>query len=420
MGRMTVADAENRDAGEAWKGASPADSARRDNAAETKPRWVPRNFTGPAGIVLAIGSAATAYVLRDLAIRPEHVTPMLAITAVLVLYRIGMTWFPASLTVRRIGFWTTLALTFVLVGISPFAGIYAFLGYFDAPSVHKGWMRGLAMGLVAASLALSQSGGFVSPMASFGLFMVFFAVNVGIAIMVNFLEERRERFVVTLQTTVDELQAAEERNRALQEQLLTQARETGIADERARLSREIHDTVAQGLVAIITQLEAADADSPDREARLARASTSARDALAEARRAVRALASPRLDDESLPAAVRALTGQVATAAGLESRFEVDGEPMATEGDGELLRVAQEALSNVVRHAQARRVAVTLSYLPEEVRLDVRDDGRGFDARALADGHGLPGMRQRMRALGGTLDIETREGEGCAISAAVPT
>lgn len=381
----------------------------------------PLNVTGPVGILLATASAVTASVLSGLAIPTEFVPLMLVLSGLAVVYRVWMAWFPAPLAARRIGFWGNLAVTFVLVGISPLAGIYAFLGYFDAPSVHKGWMRGLAMVLVAASLALSQSGGFFSPIASIGLFLLFFLVNVGIAIMVYFLEERRERFVAKLQTTVDELQTAEARNTALQEQLLTQAREAGIADERARLSREIHDTVAQGLVAIITQLEAADVDAPDREERLARASASARDALAEARRAVRALASPRLDEESLPIAVRVLTEQVSGNIGIEGRFEVDGEPSPTRGDGELLRVAQEALSNVARHANARRVAVTLSYLPEEVRLDVRDDGRGFVAAApeFLGGHGLFGMRQRMLALGGSLDIETEEGEGCAISAAVP-
>ena len=98
---------------------------------------------------------------------------------------------------------------------------------------------------------------------------------------------------------------------------------------------------------------------------------------------------------------------------------MDGEPAPSPFDAELLRICQEGLANVVRHGAASRVMVTLGYSADQVRLDVRDDGRGFDPATVRSGHGLPGIRQRLAIIGGTLEIETSEGGGCTISAAVP-
>lgn len=100
---------------------------------------------------------------------------------------------------------------------------------------------------------------------------------------------------------------------------------------------------------------------------------------------------------------------MAGSSGLDARTVVDGDPSPSRGDAELLRVCQESLANVVRHARAQRVAVTLTYLPEQVRLDVRDNGVGFDPEVAAEGHGLPGCASASPAPGGTLEIETREG-----------
>lgn len=244
-------------------------------------------------------------------------------------------------------------------------------------------------------------------------------LNLLIVAIITMAERAREQSITKLETMVAELTASEQRNAALREQLLTQAREAGIQDERDRLSREIHDTVAQGLVAIITQLEAATPDAPDLPDRLDRARGAAREALGEARRAVKALASPRLDTASLAHALAELVRQTGETTGLDAHFQLLGDPVSTDADAELLRITQEALSNAVRHAEASRLVVTLDYEPDEVRLDVRDNGRGFDLNGQASGRGLPGMRERLVGLGGTLEIETSEGGGCTISAAVP-
>ena len=110
--------------------------------------------------------------------------------------------------------------------------------------------------------------------------------------------------------------------------------------------------------------------------------------------------------------------------GVPTRRQVSGEPRATEHDAVLIRVAQEALSNVARHAKAGLVAVTLTYLDDEVLLDIRDDGTGFDPvrprdRGPAGGHGLPGMAERLQLAGGRLAVESEVGGGCVVSAAVP-
>jgi signal transduction histidine kinase len=228
---------------------------------------------------------------------------------------------------------------------------------------------------------------------------------------------------VKRQELVTELEAALEENAGLHAQLLTSAREAGKLDERQRMAGEIHDTLAQGLTGIITQLEAAEraAGRPaDLHRHLEQARALARENLAEARRSVQALRPEQLDEAGLPGA---LAGLAASQPG-DVRVEVTGEPrpLLPELEHTLFRTAQEALTNVAKHAQASKAVVTLSYLDDTVLLDVRDDGIGFDPEARPDGgrgFGLEGMRQRLRRVAGDLEIESRPGEGTAIGASVP-
>ncbi len=325
-----------------------------------------------------------------------------------------------DVSVRRAGFWPALLAGCLLVMISPVYGLYVFLGYVEAPLIARGFERSAAMIVTAASCALAQIGGPRSSLWSWPIYVLFLAVNVGIASLIMLLERQRERMTRDLERTVAELRSSDERNSRLQGQLLLHARDAGVQEERARLSREIHDTVAQSLVGIITQLEASsDVAAPDHTIRVERAASTAREALGEARRAVRAMASPRLDEDELPGALVRLVQQIAEGSSIDARFAVDGQPAPTPHDAELLRVCQEGLSNVVKHSAASKVMVTLCYLTDEVRLDVRDDGRGFDPQAVRSGNGLPGIKQRLANLGGNLELEASEGGGCALSAAVP-
>jgi signal transduction histidine kinase len=220
------------------------------------------------------------------------------------------------------------------------------------------------------------------------------------------------------QRTSAELAAALAENTGLHEQLLVQAREAGVLDERQRMAREIHDTLAQGLAGIITQLQAAeqtgDPSHVDRATRLARES------LAQARRSVQALRPEPLEDNRLIDAVAELAQGWSRDCGVPATMSTEGQPRPVTPDREvaLFRVAQEALANVAKHAKASRVGVTLSYLDDQVVLDVRDDGRGF-TNGREGGFGLTVMRQRMDGVGGTLAIESEPDAGTAISASVP-
>jgi signal transduction histidine kinase len=192
------------------------------------------------------------------------------------------------------------------------------------------------------------------------------------------------------------------------------------------MAREIHDTLAQGLTGIITQLEAAQqtASDAERERRIGNAKRLARDSLAEARRSVQALRPQALEDSKLPEALAEEVARWSATSGVPAEVETTGDPQALHPEVEvtLLRVAQEALANVAKHARATRAAVTLSYMEDVITLDVRDDGAGFNGHATpgpAGGFGLIAMRQRVRRLAGQLEIESEPGAGTAVSASLP-
>ncbi|GAB2495845.1 sensor histidine kinase [Nocardiopsis aegyptia] len=244
------------------------------------------------------------------------------------------------------------------------------------------------------------------------------AIGGGLVVAQRSAEAHRERAVM-----VDRLEAALEENAGLHAQLLAQAREAGMLDERQRMAREIHDTLAQGLTGIVTQIQAAQrAGGIDGPAlpHVGRALDLARGGLTEARRSVQALRPAQLEDSQLPEALGELTRRWAEESGVRPTLEVTGGRTALSPAIEvsLFRVAQEALTNVAKHANATRVGVTLSYLDDMVLLDIRDDGNGMVSDT-ANGFGLRSMRQRIRGIGGTVEIESDHGEGTAVSAAVP-
>ncbi len=204
----------------------------------------------------------------------------------------------------------------------------------------------------------------------------------------------------------------------------------GVVQERERLAREIHDSLAQGLSSLRMLLQAAQlawtTDPELAREHVSRAVEEAGDNLDEARRFVHDLGSPRLDGTDLAASLRDLAGQIALATSHVVRFEASGEPypLAPEVEAGLLRVAQSALANVNEHAWAREAAVTLTYLADKVVLDVRDDGVGFDpavARVSGiRGHGLRMIGERVADLGGEMVVESEPGEGTALAVSVPT
>ncbi|MFE4590738.1 sensor histidine kinase [Streptomyces laurentii] len=235
--------------------------------------------------------------------------------------------------------------------------------------------------------------------------------------------ERRRRLIEELISTRAELAAAE--------------RHAGTLAERERLAREIHDTLAQGLSSIQLLLRAAERTLPGGSpaaGHIDRARQAAQDNLAEARRFVRALAPPDLEHGSLAGALERLCGTAGDAGGPDGtggprvRFSVSGTPveLPTPYEVALLRIAQSALANTVRHAAASRAEITLSFMAGSVTLDVVDDGTGFDPAAprpvrpsAEGGFGLPAMRSRAESLGGAFTVESAPGQGTAVAVSLP-
>lgn len=329
-----------------------------------------------------------------------------------------------------------IALAFTLTWLNPFFAIYAVLGYFDADRMLPGrWAWGGLLG-TAVTMAGSQSGGLPpangTQWAAFG---GLFAVHVALTAVFGSIADQESKDVQTKAATIAELERTNARlaqaldeNAGLQRRLLLQAREAGISDERRRLAIEIHDTIAQGLIGIVTQLQAA-ADSTDPEAartHVERAAGLARQSLGEARRSVQDLGPGALEHDTLPVALTKAVSAWSASAGVRADLVVTGtvEALHDEVEATLLRIAQEALTNVARHAGAGRVGVTLSYMDDEVALDVRDDGRGFAPHSLpkqgaTGGFGLGGMRARAERIAGSVQIESEPGRGTAVSARVP-
>ena len=197
-----------------------------------------------------------------------------------------------------------------------------------------------------------------------------------------------------------------------------------MVEERRRLAGEIHDTLAQGLTAIVAQLEAAEqaGHRPDEWSRhLTQARSLARSSLTEARRSVRALRPEQLENATLAEALGELTCGWSQQSGIPAELETAGAASRAPADTEaaLFRVAQEALTNVGRHAKATKVRLTLTDLDDMLLLDVADDGVGFDADADTTGYGLVGMRHRLAGVGGALTVESAPGYGTTLNAAVP-
>lgn len=229
------------------------------------------------------------------------------------------------------------------------------------------------------------------------------------------------------------LVAAQAEAESLHEELATTQREAGILSERTRLSRDIHDTLAQGFSSIVLLARSGDVTTGDDALRglLRQIDATASDNLAEARRVVGALAPRDLESTGLPASLRRLLDAFGEQTGLATELRVDGDVdgLPTAVEVALVRTAQGALANIRRHAQASRVVVSLCEAGDSVRLDIVDDGIGFDSQRVSarattsmpekGGYGLRSTRARLRELGGGLEIETAPGEGTALTAYVP-
>jgi signal transduction histidine kinase len=198
--------------------------------------------------------------------------------------------------------------------------------------------------------------------------------------------------------------------------------ETAKEAERRHLARELHDELGQSLTALKLRLQMARAGTtPDEQ--LAAALGVVDDLIDRTRRLSIDLRPPLLDEAGLAAAVRAYVESNAALAGVDVMLDVEGleRELPPEIETAAFRVVQESLTNVVRHAHARRVDVLLRVADGRLVIRVHDDGRGFDPSVLADGHhfGVLGMTERVRGLGGTFAVTSRPGAGTTVDASLP-
>lgn len=250
-------------------------------------------------------------------------------------------------------------------------------------------------------------GGVVGPLVGAGV-----ALLIGLGYQALAREaEQREALVAELMATQGQLAATEH--------------ESGVLAERARLAREIHDTLAQGLSSIQMLLHAAERVDPDRPGiehiRLARETAAAN--LVEARRFIRELTPPQLDDQALGGALRRLARTQWAARGLDVQVRVSDTillPMHLQTA--LLRIAQGAIANVIQHAHATTATITISIAGDQLHFTVADDGIGFEPQRplhpmteKSDSFGLQSISDRVQQLGGTLTIDAAPGRGTTLS-----
>ncbi len=327
----------------------------------------------------------------------------------------------------------------VLVVRAPLFGFFSYTGYFFTFHLPRP-LRLPAVAVVAVITATSQDGGLPRLTAAHlalyaGLVLINVLVASGLvwfAYVGSEQNNRRRQAVAELSEANRKLEITLAENAGLHEQLLTQAREAGVSDERQRMAREIHDTLAQSLAGIITQLQAADQVSRDGERRrhLDAALDLARESLSEARRSVHALRPEPLEHGRIEEALRMVASRWSARHGVAATVTTTGAvgPIPPDAELTLLRTAQEALANVAKHAAAGRVGLTLSYFDDQVSLDIRDDGRGFAPRSghqpppgelPMGGYGLTAMRERIEGQAGSLTVESEPGAGTTISASLP-
>lgn len=357
-------------------------------------RYVSRHGLGVAGMLVLAGAGflIAVYVARPL-VRGRAWWPTLWVSLVTLVWG-GLTLVAPSFA------WTAVPLAFAAMEVLAFPYAVGLVVLLTAV-VSLAWLR-----------------------ITDGFDPTVVAGPVGIALVTVLAYRTLEQESLARQRLLDELVEAQDDLAAVQ-------RRSGALAERTRLSREIHDSVGQGLSSINLLLNAAEQDW-DQRLDLARshvrmAATSARSGLDEVRRVVRDLAPAELEGHDLADALPTALDRLAAQSGplIAVRVHVHGAATAVPQDlaSAILRTARGALANVAEHSKAHHCVVSLTYNPDEVLLDVRDDGTGFDPRRTRPvglrGRGLGGITARAQNLGGRVSIESAPGEGTTVSVAFP-
>lgn len=359
------------------------------------------------GFAVLLVASAVRYVMRH---SPADNVGVLVLAAAVC----GLYAFIAVLSRRRpwaVWLFVLVGLWALLVVAAPSFAWGSFAVFFLCRTAFSGWAAYVTGGATAVAAAVGlfrlSDGGDVA--------MLLGPLVVGV--MLTLVYDRIEQDAAEQRRLHAAVSQAQARLAAIE-------RRAGRAEERGRVSREIHDTVTQGLASSLLLLEAAHRSWPDPAARgqVRSASVMLRQNLADTRSLVHELASPGLDSTPLPDALHTAATQYLPTV----RMCVTGEPreIGAEVRHALLRMVQSAAANTALHASAASATVTLGYLPETVTLDFHDDGAGFVPESVAPpsdtgGYGLRAMRQRVEQLGGEFSVESSPGEGTIVAAMIP-
>ncbi|MDR7276468.1 sensor histidine kinase [Catenuloplanes atrovinosus] len=373
---------------------------------------------------LALTAAATALAV---AVAPDRPYPLLMplVVATAAWGHLGWRWVARrprgdhAVVLHLAVLW---ALHAALIRMDPVFVIAAIGGLVAAPMLTLDW-RGFP-GVFAFSVLVNVVPGPPEGATAWAITAAVVAVQTvllgGSGTVSRWIQEQSEQ----RRRAVAALEAAAAENARLHRRLVEQAREAGAVAERARVAREIHDTLAQGLAGVLTQLDAARCAGSVPEpagGHLDRAAGLARSTLDDARRSLHALRPAPLSG-GLIAALRDTVDEWTGDTGVDADLRADPPPAGLSRAGEvvLLRALREALANAARHAGASKVVVTLTAMDDAVALDVRDDGRGFAPDGARPGSfGLTGIRERAEAVGGRMEIESAPGAGTVLSVLLP-
>jgi signal transduction histidine kinase len=302
--------------------------------------------------------------------------------------------------------------------------VYAVLAYElrGALLTIAGYLLLMMLGLWLGNVYMPQ--GLVLPMIGYGSMMLFLVGFVRLMVAQASARQRADELASELRRERDALARLADENA----RLYAQAELSATLAERNRLARELHDTIAQGLTAVTMQLDAAqrswERDPGRSRARLTRAHELARETLDDVRRSVWTLAAPLVDGQTLPAALDEQVARLAGRSGLVVRYQHFGPPpnISHAAATQLLRIVQEALHNVEKHAHATTVEVGSATSEAEVSVWVQDDGRGFDPEAVrasdTGGFGLLSLYERARLANGMLEVQSTPGTGTRIRVVV--
>lgn len=363
--------------------------------------------------------ALTVLVIVRAVIAPTQASIAAICLAVILLgtYAVGtlIAWAPRSRRVAGAVWLGVITLEWIaLLWLTPEAAYLVFPLFFLYLHL-LGRLWGSAAIVVATAIAICAlgihggwtAGGVVGPI-----------VGAGVALLIGLGYEALAREAQQREALMQELLAT-------RGQLAATERESGVLAERARLAREIHDTVAQGLSSIQMLLHAAERADPDGAGveHVVLARETAASALADARHFIRELTPPDLDGRGLGGALRRLASTQWAAQGLPVEVRVsDAVDLPMHVQTALLRIAQGAIANVIQHSDADSATITLTVGGDRLQFTIADDGRGFDPAqspgaptGRSDSFGLRAIRERVDQLGGTLTVTSAPGEGTALT-----